>query len=369
MFLKHLYIVNFKNYTEAELSFSSKINCFVGNNGVGKTNIIDAIHYLSMCKSYFNVIDSQNIRHNEDFFVVQGSFERLEVEEEIYCGFKKNSRKIFKRNKKEYDRLADHIGFLPLVMITPSDSMLITEGSEERRKLIDSIISQFDNVYLDNLIRYNKILAQRNKLLKEQGQSGVYDNEMLDVYSEQLVHYGNVIYEKRKQFISSLIPVFQKYYNFISSGNEEVELVYQSQLHDNDFKALLDRNIGKDRALEYTTVGIHKDDLSLILQGFQVKKYGSQGQQKTYLVALKLAEFEFLSQVGGLKPVLLLDDIFDKFDSERVSQIIRLTAGDDFGQIFITDTDLHRIQSVLKEISFEHKIFMIEKGTINQYTE
>jgi DNA replication and repair protein RecF len=369
MFLQHLYLLNFKNYSETTLLFSEKINCFVGNNGVGKTNLLDAIHYLSLCKSYFNIIDSQNIKHGEDFFVIQGKYERFNSEEEIYCGFKSAGRKVFRRNKKEYERLADHIGLLPIVMITPSDIMLITEGSEERRKLIDSIISQFDNNYLSTLIKYNKILAQRNKLLKEQAKSRKFDDDILDVYTDQLVTSGQSIYERRKQFIDSLIPVFQKYYNFISNGTEKVELIYQSQLNENDYKRLMEQSLQKDRMLEYTSAGIHKDDLQLLIQGHPVKRIGSQGQQKTYLVALKLADFEFLAQVSGLKPVLLLDDIFDKFDSERVSQIIRLAAGENFGQIFITDTDLNRIQSVLKEISFEHRIFTIEHGNINQIDE
>ena len=364
MFLQKLALVNFKNYEQIEITLSAKINCFVGNNGVGKTNILDAIHYLSLCKSYFNSVDSQNIRHGHDFFVIQGKYTINNNEEDIYCGFKRNSRKVFKRNKKEYDRLAEHIGLIPVVLITPSDSSLITEGSEERRRLIDSIISQFDKPYLENLIQYNRLLLQRNKLLKEFAENKHFDNEILEVYSEQLSTYGTSIYQKRTEFINAFIPVFRKYYQLIAGTTEEAELQYQSQLHETTMIELLRNNAAKDRVLEYTSTGIHKDDLLLSLDGFPVKRIASQGQQKTYLVALKLAEFDFISQISGLKPLLLLDDIFDKFDPVRVKQIIRLASDEHFGQIFITDTEITRINTVLKEISFDHAIFQVENGTI-----
>ncbi len=366
MILQKLSLVNFKNYEQAELSFSEKINCFVGNNGIGKTNLLDAIHYLSISKSYFNIIDSQNIRHNNDFFVIQGNYIINDHEEEIYCGFKRNSRKILKRNKKEYERLADHIGLVPVVMITPSDSSLISEGSEERRKLIDSIISQYDKIYLDDLIQYNHILLQRNKFLKEISHHSNYDKDILEVYSDQLVSLGEKIYDKRFKFIESFSPVFKKYYSAIAGTNEIAEIRYQSQLNGTDFKSLLVETLQKDKILEYTSTGIHKDDLILNLDGYLAKKIASQGQQKTYVVALKLAEFDFISTISGKKPLLLLDDIFDKFDPTRVKQIIQLVSDKHFGQIFITDTELNRIQSVLKEISFGHSIFIVEPGKITQ---
>lgn len=366
MYLKNLSLVNFKNYHEATIDLSEKINCFVGNNGVGKTNLLDAIHYLSLCKSYFSNLDSQNIKHGEEFFVIQGTFHINNSDEEIFCSFKKNSKKTFKRNKKEYDRLADHIGFISSVIISPNDSTLITEGSEERRKLIDSVISQTDKTYLENLIHYNRILLQRNKLLKNFADNGNFDIDMLDIYSEQLIPYGEQIHSKRKQFIDEFIPVFQKYYQFISEGTEKVSLDYHSQLNGNNFNELLNQNISKDRVLEYTSTGIHKDDLILNMDGFPVKRIASQGQQKTYLVALKMAEFDFLSKARGSKPILMLDDIFDKFDPNRVRQIIKLAADEHFGQIFITDTEINRINTVLKEISFDHKIFTVSgNGSIS----
>lgn len=365
MYLQKLSIVDFKNYQQAELNFSSKINCFIGNNGVGKTNLLDAIYYLSMCKSYFNPFDSQNIKHGEEFFLVQGTYNNIdESSEDIYCGFKRNSRKVMKRNKKEYERLADHIGLIPVVMVTPSDNSLITDGSEERRRLIDSIISQYDKIYLEELIQYNRVLFQRNKYLKDIAESGNFDNIILEVYNEQLSTLGDNIFQKRKAFADEFKPVFQKYYSFIAGNDEPAGMSYQSQLQINPMLQLLHENIGKDRALEYTSVGVHKDDLQLELNGYPVKKLASQGQQKTYLVALKLAEFDFIEQHSGKKPLLLLDDIFDKFDPLRVKQIIRLASDNHFGQIFITDTEQNRIESVLKEISFDHTIFKVENGSI-----
>lgn len=366
MYLQKLSLVNFKNYKHADLSFSGKINCFVGNNGVGKTNLLDAIHYLSLCKSYFNAIDSQNITHGEDFFVIQGNYIINNTEEEIYCGFKRNSRKVFKRNKKEYDRLADHIGSIPVVMITPSDNSLITEGSDERRKLIDSAISQYDKAYLDDLIHYNRLLLQRNKLLKEFAGKDNLDNDMLDIYSDQLSDLGNRIYQKRNEFLVLFKPVFSEYYKLIAGQYEEAELRYESQLVENEMRQLLDKCRQKDRALEYTTVGVHKDDLLLLLNGHPAKRFASQGQQKTYVVALKLAEFDFIEKRGGTKPLLLLDDIFDKFDPDRVRQIIHLASDGHFGQIFITDTEIHRIEKILNEISFDHSIFIVDKQGIRK---
>jgi len=359
MYLQKLSLVNFKNYSQAELSFSGKINCFVGNNGVGKTNLLDAIHYLSLCKSYFNNFDSQNIKHGEDYFIIQGNYLLNNTEEEIYCGFKRNGRKVFRRNKKEYERLADHIGLIPAVMVSPSDISLITEGSEERRKLIDSIISQYDKLYLGDIIHYNRILLQRNSMLKEHNSDIKANSEMLDVYSEQLSVYGDRIFQKRNEFISLFKPVFQKYYSTIAGTGENAELKYHSQLQENNLRQLLSNCLAKDKILEYTTAGTHKDDLLLELNGYPVKRIASQGQQKTYVVALKLAEFDFIAKLSNKKPLLLLDDIFDKFDPGRVKQIIHLASDEHFGQIFITDTELLRIETVLKEISFDHSIFIV----------
>ncbi|MBN1187608.1 MAG: DNA replication/repair protein RecF [Bacteroidales bacterium] len=359
MYLKSINLLNFKNYEQAELEFSSKINCFVGNNGVGKTNLLDAIHYLSMSKSYFNTVDSQNIQHEKDFFVIQGYFEKDGEEEEIYCGIKRNKRKQFKRNKKEYQKLSEHIGLLPIVMISPADSSLILEGSEERRKFLNAVISQYDKKYLNNTINYNHALTQRNVLLKNFNRSGKFDAASLEIWDDQLIPLGERIYKCRKDFSEKLVPIFQKYYDFISKGNEKVALAYESQLQQDSFRNLLSASVQKDRILEYTTTGIHKDDLILKLGDNPIKKIGSQGQQKTFLVALKLAKFDFIKKVNGFNPILLLDDIFDKFDNERVTQIVQLVADDNFGQIFITDTDQERWDNILRQLKIEHNIFKI----------
>ncbi len=360
MYLQELSLINFKNYSQTELEFSPKINCFIGQNGVGKTNLLDAIYYLSMCKSYLNPIDSQNIKYNEEFFVLQGDYLLKEKHENIYCGLKKNRKKQFKRNKKEYQKLSDHIGLLPVVMISPLDNSLILDGSDERRKFMDSVISQYDKVYLDNLIRYNRALTQRNKLLKDFYQSRTFDQDAIEIWDDQLVALGEKIYNVRVKFVEELIPIFQEYYTRISGNKEQVKLIYDSQLHESEFKGLLNDSVKKDRIVQHTTVGIHKDDLILTLEDHPMKKAGSQGQQKTYLVSLKLAQFDFIKEISGFKPILLLDDIFDKFDKIRVRQIIELVAENHFGQIFITDTSQDRLEEILKEINIPHYIFLID---------
>lgn len=360
MHLKNLTLINFKNYSEAELSFSGKINCFVGPNGVGKTNMLDAIHYLSMCKSMINTVDSQNIKNEEGFFVVQGDFLKEQSSHAIYCGFKKGKKKQFKRNDKEYAKLSEHIGLFPLVVVSPLDANLILDGSEERRKFMDSVISQYNRQYLETLIRYNKALTQRNKLLKNFAASGQFDHTVLEVWNEQLAHYGQYIYSERKSFVERLIPIFNQYYRHISLEREEVGLSYKSDLHTMDLLTLLDERTAKDRILQYTTVGVHKDDLVLTLKESPIKKLGSQGQQKSYLVALKLAQFDFLKEVSGIQPLLLLDDVFDKFDRDRVKQIMLLVADNHFGQIFITDTHPDRLQEILAGLPIESQLFGID---------
>ncbi|MDA3779179.1 MAG: DNA replication and repair protein RecF [Bacteroidales bacterium] len=366
MHLKELSIINFKNFEQLELDFSSKINCFVGKNGVGKTNILDAIYYLSMCKSYLNPIDTQNIKYDNNFFVIQGDYLRLEKDENIYCGLKKNHKKQFKRNKKEYQKLTEHIGLLPIVMISPLDNILITGGSEERRKFINGVISQYDNKYLNNLVNYNRALTQRNKLLKIFSKNNSFDKESIEIWDEQLINLGQSIFYTRKDFIEKLIPIFQKYYNHISKDAENVSMEYKSQLSDNNFRDLLNNSIEKDKIVQHTSIGIHKDDITLNLLNHPVKKAGSQGQQKTLLDALKLAKFDFIKNIVNYKPILLLDDIFDKFDINRVKQIINLVSQNNFGQIFISDTSQDRLKIMLNEISINYKIFTIsENGNIN----
>lgn len=366
MHIQHLALVNFKNFEEADLRFSSNLNCFIGNNGAGKTNLMDAIYYLSFCKSFSSAIDGLNIRHEEEFFVVQGKYQRLEQDEHIYCGLKRGQKKHFKRNKKEYKKLSEHIGLLPLIIITPSDINLIMGGSDERRRFLDGLISQYDQVYLDNLIRYNRALLQRNKLLKQFASERFFSEESLEVWSDQLVHYGQLIHEKRVEYLKKLQPIFQQYYELISSGKERIEMIHESKLNENDLGSLLKESIAKDRILQYTSVGIHKDDILFNLGDYPIKKLGSQGQKKTYLVALKLAQFDFIKELSGMTPILLLDDIFDKLDKNRVEQIVKLVANDHFGQIFITDTNREHLDQIITEIEADYKIFQVVEGTVNE---
>ncbi|HEX2394072.1 MAG TPA: DNA replication and repair protein RecF [Bacteroidales bacterium] len=364
MYLESVSLIDFKNFPQAELSFSPRINCFVGNNGVGKTNLLDAIHYLCLCKSYFNPVDSQNILHGKEFSVIQGAFKSNGSVNEIYCGIHHNKNKIFKKNKKEYEKLAHHIGLFPVVMISPQDSSLIMEGSEERRRFLNNVISQYDHTYLEDVMQYNRILAQRNKLLRDAGWKKDFDAEMLDIYDSQLLSPGKRIFESRSLFAEKMIPVFTKYYYQISSNFEEVELQYTSQLSGDDFEYLLKNSREKDRIMQYTTQGIHKDDLLLKINGYSLKKTGSQGQQKTFLVTLKLAQFDFIKDMNKTRPILLLDDVFDKFDESRVRQIIQQVSDQHFGQIFITHTDPQKMKSILEEMNTDYKLFHIENGRI-----
>lgn len=366
MYLKKLALTNFKNYEQNELEFSPKINCFVGNNGVGKTNILDAIHYLSLTKSFFNNIDSVSIRHGEEYFIVQGTFDIEGNEDQIYCAFQKQKQKLLKRNGKEYQRLSDHVGRYPVVMISPADSALITEGSEDRRKFMNKIVSQYNANYLDSVLRYNKALQQRNKQLKDFRSSGKFDSDVLSVWDSQLVKYGSYVYNERDILVNELIPVFQEYYALISSSKENVRLRYRSHLSEGDFEEALLNSLTKDRFLEYTTVGIHKDDLILEMDDYFIKAIGSQGQQKSYLVALKLAKFDYIKRKAGVSPILLLDDIFDKFDADRVEQIIRLVGNHRFGQIFITDTHQSRLQDILSSHKSDYKLFRIAGNGVEE---
>ena len=359
MFLKRLSLINYKNFDSQTFEFDSKINCFVGPNGVGKTNALDAIYHLSFGKGYFNPVATQNIKHEEDFFVIDGEFEKLDREEKIVCSLKKGMKKIIKRNGKAYERLSDHIGLIPLVIISPADRDLIIEGSDTRRKFIDGVISQSDKDYLQTLIKYNKILIQRNSLLKYFVANNTFDASTLSVYDEQLHNYGSEIFNKRVEFVEAFIPIFKEQYTTISGGNETVTLSYDSKLLDDDLLSLLAKNVEKDRILQYTSVGIHKDDLNFEITGHPIKKFGSQGQQKSFLIALKFAQFHFIKKQAKTTPILLLDDIFDKLDENRVAQIVSMVDNENFGQIFISDTHAERTEEIVKNIHQSYKIFKL----------
>ena len=367
MILNELSLLNYKNFESLSLQFDPKINCIVGNNGVGKTNVLDAIYHLSFGKSYFNPITSQNIKHGKDFFVLEGNYLKKDRSEKIVVSTKKGLKKMIKRNGKSYNRFSEHIGFLPLVIISPADRDLILEGSDTRRKFIDGVISQGDASYLQTLISYNKVLVQRNSLLKYFAINNTHNQDTLDIYNEQMNEFGTTIFEKRKAFLQTFMPIFKDHYQMISNTvnndmgdqTEGVQLIYRSQLHNKDLLTLLEENTLKDKILQYTNYGIHKDDLLFEIDGHAIKRYGSQGQQKSYIIALKLAQFDFIKEKSKENPILLLDDIFDKLDEQRVEQIIKLVDEEKFGQIFISDTHPERTEFVIKKIHQTYKMFQL----------
>lgn len=361
MILKHLSILNYKNLTEVELNLSPKVNCFLGDNGMGKTNLLDAVYYLSFCKSHSNPIDSQVIHHDADICMIQGKYEFLNGnEEDISCALKRRQKKQFKRNKKQYDKLSAHIGFIPLVMISPADNELIMGGSEERRLFMDVSISQFDKPYLQSLVRYNNALQQRNALLKQDN----IDLSLLELWEETMIEEGVAIFEKRKIFIEELTPIFHDFYTTISQSKESISLEYSSQLNDSSFKERLMDARKRDMILGHTTVGVHRDELEMLIDGYPIKKDGSQGQKKTYFVSLKLAQFQFLSNKSNNIPILVLDDIFDRLDETRVKEIIRLVSGDGFGQIFISDTNRQSLDRILKPFDNNYHLYSVVDGEI-----
>ena len=367
MHLAHLSVVNFKTIYEAEITLAEKVNCFLGNNGAGKTTVLDAIYYLAFCKSFFNPIDSQNIRHDEGFFVVDGKFDFDGDTSRVFCGLKKGEKKKFSKDQKEYDRLADHIGTVPLVMIAPSDSQLIREGSDVRRKFMDGIISQYNRPYLDKLVQYNRVLAQRNAMLKYQWIERKFDDTSLEVFDEQLHDLGTKIHEERVAFLKEYLPIFSNFYKMISDGAEEVSIDYDSHLNEKPLIDWLRECRDNDYRAQYTTKGTHKDDLSFKIGSYPMKKFGSQGQKKSLVIALRLAQFDHLKALKQRKPILLLDDIFDKLDDQRVAALMKLVSEDHFGQIFITDANLHRVPDLFKDEDIPIKKFQVEQGTIKEF--
>ena len=365
MYLDELHILNYKNIREAQLHFADKLNCFVGLNGQGKTNILDAIYLLSFTKSAYNAIDSLNITHGEEMAMVQGIYQEAGEPITITCGMKRGQKKQFRNGKKDYKRMVDHIGLLPLVMVSPQDGRLIEDGSDERRRFLDVVISQHNKEYLNRLNTYNALIKQRNALLKEEDEKEAVCqcrdiSSLLEVYELQMVPQAEYIYRERSRFVEQFIPLFQEIYSELSGDAEQVSLRYISQLQDRDLAEAYARTRERDRILGWTSQGIHKDEIEMLLGEYPLKRVGSQGQQKTYLLSMKLAQALYLG-----KPILLLDDIFDKLDSERVARIVRLVNSDRFGQIFITDTDRQHLTDLLRPTP-EAKIFHVEEGTIKE---
>ncbi len=366
MILRELNILNYKNIREAAMQFSDKLNCFIGLNGQGKTNVLDAIYYLSFTKSAYNAIDSQNIHHDEEMAMIQGQYLLGEDIETISCGLKRGVKKQFRRGKKDYKRLLEHIGLIPLVMVSPQDSELVVEGSDERRRFIDGVISQYNRAYLEHLTQYNALLKQRNALLKQYAEvaADALPVALFEVLEMQLVQHALPIYQERVRFIEQFVPYFQEVYRAISGDKEQVALQYISQLHERDLTEALARTRQRDLILGWTSQGIHKDELEMSLGVYPLKRVGSQGQQKTYLLAMKLGQALYLDSVHAVntKPILLLDDIFDKLDSERVERIVQLVVGEQFGQIFITDTDRQHLTAILSEQYMNAKVWHVDNG-------
>lgn len=361
--LARLSLLHFRNHREAEVELGPEVNCFVGPNGVGKTNLLDAVHYLSLAKSYFDAVDTHNILHGEELFMVQGSMHTADGDDAILCSVRTGQRKILSRNKKEYDRLADHVGRYPAVMITPYDGQLILEGSEVRRRFLDGLIAQFDRSYLDSLIRYNRSMAQRNTMLKRFAEQGGGSLEALEPWDEQLIAHGSAVFEVRRTFMQELVPLLEQHYQGISAGPERVALEYRSALEATPLRELLKQAWDRDRLSGHTTQGIHKDDLVFTINGQPLKRYGSQGQQKTYLIALKLAQFDLTQQRSGIRPILLLDDIFDKIDPQRMRHLLKLLSDQRFGQVLITDTDASRLHTALDGLDLDVRFFHLDHNT------
>ncbi len=360
MYLKKISLLNFKNIAQDELTLCPGINAMVGDNGAGKTNVIDAVWYLSMCKSSLQMTDGQSIRHGSDFFLIEGQYTTdLGKSEGIVCSFSRKSGKLLKRNSKEYDRLSDHVGLIPAVIISPADGGLISDAADERRRYLNAFISQLDRSYLASLMRYNAVLAERNRLLKTQP-----NEEMLAIYDHQLVEHGTVIHALRQEFTTRLQPVVAEYYRLLCEDREQVELHYKSELNERPLEEILRAARQKDLINEFTTSGIHRDDLTLKIGGYPLRKYGSQGQQKSFLIALKLAQYLLVAQHKGERPLLLLDDLFDKLDAGRVEQLIRLVSSDRFGQILITDCNAVRLRTILDKAGGEYKLFTVANGEI-----
>ncbi|MDA0912533.1 MAG: DNA replication and repair protein RecF [Bacteroidetes bacterium] len=368
MVLEHLHLHHFKNHKESNFEFGNEVNCLLGDNGSGKTNVLDAIHYLCHTKSYFNPIDGQNIAHEASHMLISGHFDRKEQQEKISCAVERGVKKIFRRNDKAYDRLADHVGLFPAVMIAPADSELVQEGSEMRRRWIDSVISQFDREYLTMLIGYNKALNQRNTLLRYFAENRRWDATALEPWDAQLVPLCVSICQKRAAFIEKFSPAFLSTYAEITKDAEAVGIEYASLVQPDEqaFAEQLRAAEGDDRKLRRTTVGIHKDDLMFMLGEHPLKRFGSQGQQKSYLIALRLTQLNYIQESTGVKPILLLDDIFDKIDDKRVESLMKWVTAGDVGQVFITDTHLGRIPEMFRETGASVRVFHVEKGVVEQ---
>ncbi len=364
MYLDFLTISAYKNVAEAAMQLSPNLNCFTGHNGAGKTNILDAVHYLSLTRSAVGTIDSRCVNHQSDFFILKGRYSvGSDTSESITVSYNtRDKKKRVMRGAKEYERFSEHIGRFRVVMVSPSDSVLISDSPEGRRRFMDTFFSQLDGNYLSTLVRYNAALAGRNSLLKQ----GCYDAELMEVYTLQLCDLAQKICDARQQYVAELGPLVAQYYGVISGDKEVVEVTYKSKVLGGNLRELLHESLHRDSVLGYTTVGVHRDDLSLTMNSELIRAYGSQGQQKSLLLSLKLAEAKIIAHHTGQSPILLLDDIFDKLDISRVENLVGLVSGEDFGQIFLSDASKVRIASIVEKFSMGHKIFEVNGGNISE---
>ena len=362
MRLRKITLLDFKNIASEELELCEGVNCLVGDNGAGKTNVIDAVYYLSMGKSALPMTDGQSIRHGADFFLLEGDY-RADGgrSERIVCSCMRKGGKTLKRNGKEYDRLSDHVGLIPAVIVSPADGALISDAADERRRYLNAFLSQLDKGYLHALMRYNAVLAERNRLLKMQP-----DETMLAIYDQQLVACGEQIHQRRSQCVEQLQPLVERYYRLLSDDREQVALHYKSELNDRPFAEILQAARQKDLVNEFTTAGIHRDDLVLRIADYPLRKYGSQGQQKSFLIALKLAQYTLVAAEKQEQPLLLLDDLFDKLDASRVERLIRLVTGEGFGQILISDCNPVRLRAILDAACDSYALFHVIDGKISK---
>lgn len=368
MHLKNIRLQQFKNYKKAKVHFSEEINCFVGINGSGKTNLLDAIHYLCLTKSALNPVDNLNIEHDQDFFTVFGDFDLNGKEIEIRCIFEAGKKKQLLQNGKAYDKMSEHIGLLPVVMIAPDDTSLIKDGSEERRKFFDNMLCQLNRQYLDSLIRYQHFLKQRNALIKQFADKGRWNAELIEPYSREIIQLSKTIAIMRHTFLQEYEPLLTEYYRIISGGQEKISIQYETQCLEDQFESNFRSNAQKDFLLKRSTMGIHKDDFVFQITEYPIKKFGSQGQQKSFLIALKLAQFMVFYKHLKTKPILLLDDIFDKLDDNRIERLMKLVADHEFGQLFISDARPERSQGIMASMDADCKFFLIEEGKISDWT-
>jgi DNA replication and repair protein RecF len=364
VYLKSIALKQFKNYNSANFEFSSSFNFLIGENGSGKTNVLDAIHYLALGKSYFHSTDQQAIQHGTEFFRVAANFRKESEEFKVTCVYQLGNKKELAINGSVYSKLMDHVGLIPVVMIAPDDHSIIDEGSEERRRFIDNTISQIDHLYLEDLVSYNKVLQQRNASLKQFAYRKAFDATLIESFNVSLASFGKKIFEKRDYFLGAMVPLIIKYYNIISREKETIAAVYHSIFQRDDYLTALKASLEKDLQLERTTEGIHRDDLNFIMDDVPVKRFGSQGQKKCFLLALKLAQRELIATENSVTPIVLLDDLFDKLDEKRAHQILELVSAPDFSQVFITDTKTPIIKDFLATTQGDLRCYSISSGVV-----